>query len=420
MIHELLQGRQDCACGKNHSCDIRYVSIRPGAVADLGPICRDYHHILLVADHNTYATCGRTVAELLGEKREDSVIFTPDGLLIPNEEAIARVQERISSRTDLIVGIGSGVINDLCKYVSFTKGLPYYIVATAPSMDGYASVGAAMITRNMKTTFDGHVPAAIIGDVDILKNAPMRMIQSGFGDIIGKYSALNDWKLAKAVNGEHFCPYVYQLVMDTVKKTESLADGIRSRDPETIQTLMEALVIVGIAMSYVGNSRPASGSEHHLSHYFEIVGILRNEDYFLHGIDVAYSAVVTQQLREELLGLPEFPESTYSHCRDTWASEIRRCYDHAADGVMALQDKCGHYAKDYLSLYREKWQEIRDILSEVPSSEKIVETLARAGLDYEEFEPFYGKEKIEDSKWFAKDLKDRYSVLWVYFLLMRK
>ena len=420
MIHALLQGHPACACGHAHTCDIRYVSIRPGAVADLGPICQNYHHILLVADNNTFATCGQEVAEILGERLEDSVIFAPDGLLIPNEDAISRVQEAISQQTDLIVGIGSGVINDLCKYVSFTKGLPYYIVATAPSMDGYASVGAAMITQNMKTTFNGHVPAAIIGDVDILKNAPMRMIQSGFGDIIGKYSALNDWKLAHLVNGEHFCPYVYDLVMDTVLKTEALADGIQSRDPETIQTLMKALVIVGIAMSYVGNSRPASGSEHHLSHYFEIVGILRNEEYFLHGIDVAYSTVVTQQLREELLQLPQVPQDTYNHDRSLWEAEIRRCYDHAAGSVMALQEKCGHYAKDYLSIYREKWPELRAILSEVPSCEKIIGTLAKAGLDYSEFASFYGKEKIEDSKWFAKDLKDRYSVLWVYFLLMRK
>jgi len=420
MIHELLKGRQGCACGQNHTCDIRYVSIRPGAVADLAPMCEEYRHILLVADNNTFATCGETVTWLLGEKLEASVIFAPKGLLIPNEEAIERIQGAVTEQTDLIVGIGSGVINDLCKYVSFTKGLPYYIVATAPSMDGYASVGAAMITQNMKTTFNGHVPSAIIGDVDILKNAPMRMIQSGFGDIIGKYSALNDWKLAKVVNGEHFCQYVYDLVMDTVVKTEALADGIQSRDPETIQTLMEALVIVGIAMSYVGNSRPASGSEHHLSHYFEIVGILRNEDYFLHGIDVAYSTVVTQQLREALLQLPQVPENTYIHDRAKWEEQIRRCYDHAADGVIALQDKCGHYEKDYLSIYREKWPEIQAILAEVPGSGKIVETLAKAGLDYGEFEPFYGKDKIEDSKWFAKDLKDRYSVLWVYFLLMSK
>ena len=88
----------------------------------------------------------------------------------------------------MIVGIGSGVIQDLCKYVSFNKNLPYFIIATAPSMDGYASKGAAMITDNMKVTYNAHVPEVIIGDVDILKNAPMDMIKSGYGDILGKFS----------------------------------------------------------------------------------------------------------------------------------------------------------------------------------------------------------------------------------------
>lgn len=420
MIQTLLKGNNNCACGREHTCDIESVVIGRGAVRALGELCKPYSKILLVADENTYATCGDTVVELLGMQLSEKVIFPGDTLLIPNEDAIARVNSVVTEDTDLILGIGSGVINDLCKHVSYQNELRYFIVATAPSMDGYASVGAAMITENMKTTFDARVPAAIIGDVDVLKNAPMRMIQSGFGDIIGKYSALNDWKLAHCVNGEYFCKEIYQLVYDTVLKTEALADGIQTRNEEAIQTLMEALVIVGIAMSFVGNSRPASGSEHHLSHYFEIVGILNNEEYFLHGIDVAYSTIVTQKMREELLKIENLPESAYQHDATAWESEIRKRYGVAADGVIALQKKCGYYDKDYLEIYRAHWGEIREILSEVPSSEKILEILKIAGLDYAEFEALYGKQKIEDSIWFAKDLKDRYTVLWLYFLLCKK
>ena len=419
MINELLKGKFDCTCGRQHVCDIQHVSIKPNAVADLPAFCAPYHNILLIADNNTYATCGDRVLALLGEKIADKVVFCPDGLLIPNEEAIDRVQQAMTNQMDLILGIGSGVINDLCKYTSFVSHLPYFIVATAPSMDGYASVGAAMITSNMKTTFNAHVPAAIIGDVDILKEAPMRMIQSGFGDIIGKYSALNDWKLANLVNGEYFCQYVYDLVMDIVQKTESLAEGLLKRDPQTVQTLMEALVIVGIAMSYVGNSRPASGSEHHLSHYFEIVGILNAEEYFFHGIDVAYSTVKTQQLREQLLALDAPPAQCYEHNRSVWAENIRKRYGIAAQGVMDLQDKCRFYETNYLEKYRQNWPQIKAVLAEVPSAEHIIHTLQVAGLDIAEFTELYSAQKIDDSVWFAKDLKDRYTVLWVYFLLFR-
>ena len=419
-INELLKGRTDCACGKIHTCDIESVVIRSGAVEELARLCGKYKSIVLAADSNTYRVCGRRAAELIADKLECAKVFEPDGLLIPNEEAIAQLSAEITDKTDLIVGVGSGVINDLCKYVSFTKGLPYFIVATAPSMDGYASAGAAMITGNMKTTFSAHVPAAVIGDVDVLKNAPMDMIKSGFGDIIGKYSALNDWKLSALINGEYMCKYVYDLTYDTVLRTRALADGILTRDEKTIQTLMEALVIVGIAMAYVGNSRPASGSEHHLSHYFEITGIVKNRGYLLHGIDVVYSTVETQKLREKILALRTVPENTYSFDRSEWEKHIRQSYGFAADGVIALQDKLGLYGAGLEKVYREKWNEIRAILAEVPSSSELCEILHTAGMDYADFEKFYGRDVIDDAVLYAKDLKDRYTVLWLYFTLFNK
>ena len=418
MIDTLLRGIFDCPCGHDHTCEIEAVVVKSGAVKELPRLCEKYQNILLVADTNTYATCGEYVSEALASKLGGSVIFT-DKLVIPNEASIEMIDKKITDKTDLILGIGSGVISDLCKYCSFEAKLPYFIVATAPSMDGYASVGAAMITQNMKTTFNAHVPTAIVGDVDILKDAPMDMIQSGYGDIIGKYSALNDWKLAHLINGESYCEYVNNLVYDTLKKTESLAEGIQTRDPETIKTLMEALVIVGIAMSFVGNSRPASGSEHHFSHYFEIVGILRDEPYLFHGLDVAYATIYTQRIREELLAMEEVPASVPTIARADWEAQVRKCYGKAGDGCIALQDKIGFYAKDYLSIYREKWSEIRKVLAEVPSSEDILHNLEVAGMDLKEFDDLYGAEKIEECKWLAKDLKDRYSVLWIYYLLKK-
>ena len=172
------------------------------------------------------------------------------------------------------------------------------IVATAPSMDGYASNGAAMITDGMKVTYPAGLPTAIIADTAVLKDAPMDMIKAGFGDIIGKFSALNDWKLSKCVNGEYFCQYIYDLTYQQIQKMLDLADGIQKRDEKTIGALMEALVIVGILMSFAGSSRPASGSEHHLSHFFEITGIVENVPYLAHGLDVVYSTVITAKIRE--------------------------------------------------------------------------------------------------------------------------
>ena len=167
---------------------------------------------------------------------------------------------------DVILTIGTGTLNDLGKFVSYKLGIASIIVATAPSMDGFASNGSALIVDNLKTTFEVDVPKAIIGDVNILKESPMEMILAGFGDIVGKYSALNDWQLGKIINKEYYCDVTIKMVNNSIKKCMDNSEGMVNRDETAIKNLMEALVLTGIAMSFVGNSRPASGSELSLIH----------------------------------------------------------------------------------------------------------------------------------------------------------
>lgn len=416
-INKLVKGIDNCKCGKKHTCPIDYVIIGKDAVKSIVDICENYKSILLVADQNTYRVCGKEVAELLGDKISASMLFeTGDAPLIPNEEAIAQIEEKLPEGADLIVGVGSGVINDLCKHVSFEHKLPYYIVATAPSMDGYASVGSALILKEMKVTLNAASPKAIIADTKVLKDAPMNMLQAGYGDIVGKYSCLNDWKLSALINGEYFCQDVYDLTYQMADKVKSLAEGVVKRDEEAVGALMEALVVVGIAMAYVGNSRPASGSEHHFSHFFEITGILTNKPYLAHGIDVVYSAVLTAKIREQIVAsLPErrvFDE-------EEWKKEINRVYLSSADEVMQLQKKLGWYWEDNSEKVLPKWDTIKALLGEAPSADELLKMVEAVGMDYKEFVDLYGEAKLDDAVLYAKDLKDRYSVLWLYYEFFR-
>lgn len=417
-IQALLQNKK-CSCGMEHTCSIRNVVIGSGAIQSIAELTAAYKNILLVADENTYAVCGNQVEKLLTGKLDALLVYKRDGLLVPNEEAIAEMEACLSEKTDLIIGVGSGVIQDLCKYVSFDASLPYYIVATAPSMDGYASKGAAMILGNMKVTTNAHVPQAIIGDIDILRDAPMDMIRSGYGDILGKYSCLNDWKLSHVILDEYLCKEVYDLTYEMVLKTKDLGTKLQQRDPDAVQTLMEALVGVGIAMAYVGNSRPASGSEHHLSHFFEVTGILNDEPYFMHGTDVLFSAIYTQKLREELLGM-EKPVCLGTCSKEKWETDIREIYTDAAEGVIALQNKLGWYERDLVPVYAAKWSAIKEVLAEAPSSAEMQSYAESIGLVPGDFITTYGETKIQNALRYAKDLKDRYSVLWTYYDLMHK
>ena len=417
-LKELLKGRENCECGKSHICPIEHVVIGEGAISKIPEITAGYNKILIVADLNTKEVAGDTVYGLLKEKA-DFFVYPTREVLVPDERAIAQMQAALSEDADLIVGVGSGVINDLCKYVSYQSKLPYYIVATAPSMDGYASKGAALILEGMKVTVTCDVPRAIVGDVNVLKDAPFDMIQAGYGDIIGKYSCLNDWKLANVATGEYLCPFVWNATYETVEKTVALADGLLKRETQAIEALTEALVIVGILMAYVGNSRPASGSEHHLSHYFEIVGLTRGESYFSHGVDVCFSAIETARLREELLKMDKIDGAGTSFCEKEYQEDINRIYGKVGAEVLALQEKMGWYKQNRLPVYQEKWSEIKEVLSQAPTADEMLSLTEKIGLSYQDFKKLYGEKKIQDALFYAKDLKDRYSVLWLYFDLKR-
>ncbi len=408
-INNILRG-VTCTCGKTHHCDIEYVYIEKGAIARLQELCKQTENILIVADDNTYTAAGEKVEKALDGKTVKKVFFSGKTVLIPNEDAVEKVRENTEG-TDLILGIGSGVIQDLCKYVSFFAGIPYMIVATAPSMDGYASDGAAMILNGMKETVKAGLPKAIIADTEVLKDAPLEMIKSGYGDIIGKFSALCDWKLSTEINGEYFCQYIYDTTYKMIENTLDTAKGLLERNEESIKALTEALMIVGIMMSFAGSSRPASGSEHHLSHFFEITGIINSEPYLSHGLDVAYSTVITADIREKIIKT-QFPGVLYREPGTVYTEKMKKIYKTVAAGCMALQDRVGNYRADRLDIYMKKEQKIKEILSDMPSSGEIRDMLAMAELDMTEFYATYSKEKIKDAIAYAKDLKDRYTVLW--------
>ncbi len=414
-INGLLTGI-DCECGKRHDCAIKSVYIENNAIDRLKGICAQYQNILMVADQNTYAVAGQKVEQVLNDKKLTKVVFDGSKVLVPDETAIMTVEKSLQG-AEIILAVGSGVIQDLCKYVSHFNKIPYIDVATAPSMDGYASDGAAMILKGMKETVKAGLPLSIVADTDVLCNAPMDMIKAGYGDVIGKYSALNDWKISNIITGEYLCPFIYNLTFEQIEKVVSLSDGLLKRNAESIESLMQALVVIGILMSFAGSSRPASGSEHHLSHFFEITGIVDGHPYLSHGLDVAYSTVVTAWVRENLLKTT-FDKPICKQAEKERESEISKVYSVVANGCINLQKKTGYYESNRAEIYVSKEQELKDVLREMPSALEIKNLLKKVELDYQGFVDFYGQKKIEEAVKYAKDLKDRFTVLWLNYDLL--
>ena len=132
---------------------------------------------------------------------------------------------------------------------------------------------------------------------------------------------------------------------------------------------------------------------------------------------MAFSTVYTERLREKLLALPE-PPSPAKFDEAAWEQKIRDIYAQAADKIIALQKKLRWYEQNRYIIYKNRWQEIKAILQEVPSSSELLRYLDSVELDIQEFENTYGEDKIQNAIWFAKDLKDRYTILWLYFTLL--
>ena len=302
-LNDYLGHNMNCTCGEEHKTNLKFVDIDKNAVARLPKHIETlgYKNPFLVADVNTWDAAGTQVTkELETANISYKKYIFKDKELVPDEKTLGSLMMAFPRDCDVIIAIGSGTLNDLCKFSSFQLGLDYMVFATAPSMDGFVSIGAALITDYVKTTYQAHVPLAVIGDTDILAAAPMEMITAGLGDILGKYTCLLDWKMAHIITGEYYCKTIADMVKEAVEIVVEESTRIKDRNPEAIKAVTEALVLSGIAMSFVGNSRPASGSEHHLSHYWEMKFQAEGKKPVLHGIKVGIGMIIVTKMYEML------------------------------------------------------------------------------------------------------------------------
>ncbi|NLV62267.1 MAG: sn-glycerol-1-phosphate dehydrogenase [Clostridiaceae bacterium] len=301
----------DCDCGRKHSVDIGKIYIENQGVPEevLKSVSQfKEQEILLVADTNTYKVYGSYVERMLSDSgfKLRTFVFKTERHLVPDEKALGLLLTEIETETSLVLAVGSGVINDVCKHVCHKTGKPYIILATAPSMDGYASVVSPIIVNGVKKTLSGNYPLAIIADVTVLKDAPMDMLRAGFGDILGKLTALADWKLSRIINNELYCQTCVKLIENALENCISNTDRLLTRDEQAVGFVMEALVLSGIAIGLHGDSRPASGAEHNFAHYWDMDAISKNIEHPLHGNSVAVGTVVTSYVYEYMK--PFLPE----------------------------------------------------------------------------------------------------------------
>ena len=169
-----------------------------------------------------------------------------------------------------MIAIGSGTINDLCKYASAKDGKPYAVFATAPSMNGYTSVNAAITEHGHKKSLAAHAPKGAFFDLSVLAAAPVRLIRSGLGDSLCRATSQADWLLAHLLFGKPYRELPYALLAaDEPVLFENAADLVAG-SVEVMESLVRTLVLSGFGTAIIGNSQPASQGEHLISHFIDM------------------------------------------------------------------------------------------------------------------------------------------------------
>ncbi len=201
--------------------------------------------------------------------------------------------EKLPQNIDILIGVGSGVISDLTKWIATKIGVPFVLMGTAASMNAYTSITGTMTEDNVKTSRWLDPASAVLLDSDLLTSAPMDMTCAGIGDLLARNVANADWKLAESVRGVPFCSVPYQMMAPFQSEFVLLVEQLVRNDPDAMEKLADAVLVSGYSMTILdGETSPSSGSEHIISHFFdfqhEVYGLPKN----LHGAQVGIGTII--------------------------------------------------------------------------------------------------------------------------------
>ncbi|MDX1975149.1 MAG: iron-containing alcohol dehydrogenase [Rickettsiales bacterium] len=261
--------------------------------------------LAIVCDRNTYEALGERVYKAL-KRFEPSLILLSDPVEV-DDAALAQI-EKESSACDALIAVGSGTINDLCKYSAAKHDKPYIVLPTAASMNGYVSANASITLEGHKTTLPARMPQAVFCDLSVITAAPSRLAKSGLGDSVARSTAQVDWLLSHLLLGTTYREQPFSLLTTREPQLFDQAKGIAYSDPATIRLLMEILLLSGFGMTLSGGSYPASQAEHMVAHAFNMGRSHHSRHVnpmmlapILHGEEIAVTTLTIAAKQERLL-----------------------------------------------------------------------------------------------------------------------
>lgn len=427
----LSAGSFACACGKTHTPGTANVIIESGAIQKLPALLEKagIKRPFLLSGTHTFAAAGDKVCAALDGAGISYGKFEFDcDRVLPTEQAVGSAVMHFDHSCDGVVAIGSGVINDIGKILANTTGRTYIIVGTAPSMDGYASPSSSMEMDGLKVSLDSAFPWAIVGDLDVLSKAPMKMLLAGLGDMLAKYVSLCEWEIAKILVGEYHCSVVAQMVETALQRCMEAGPSLLRREPEAVKAVMEGMVIAGMAMKYAGISRPASGVEHYFSHIWDMRALAFGTEAELHGIQCGVATLYALKIYDYLRQVTPDREKALALVRafslEEWNEKLEAFVGPGAKAMIAEEEKAGKYdmSKHAARLERilANWDRIQAVINRLPTYDQLLQFMKELGA-LTSAETFgITPEQVRTTFTMTKDIRDKYvasRLLWDLGLL---
>ena len=412
-LGQLLRGEWvDPDSGVSLAVPIQAVAIErslAGMEADLVASLQLGKRIAVVSDAAT--------REVLGERveRELARVAVVDSIVLPGQPhanaATAAKLRHACADADALVAVGSGTINDLCKYAAAQDGKPYAVFATAPSMNGYTSQNAAITVHGHKKSLAAGTPAGVFMDLAVLSAAPARLIRAGLGDSLCRSTAQADWLLSHHLFGTPFRTAPFALLAEDEPTLLDSPEALLRGDPEAMRALARTLIFSGIGMTVCGGSYPASQGEHLISHYVDMFAPAQRPAYF-HGEQVAVATMTMARIQEDVLaaGPPRLASEpvTEADLQRRFGAEIgASCWREFQAKRMAPEDESRLERR-----LADRWDAVRgSVGAAMVSADRIGATLRRAGCPTTPEEiglaPAFYASAVRN----ARFLRDRYTFL---------
>lgn len=375
-----------------------------------------YKSLLIICDKNTFDVCAVKVKETVEKSNGKCKIVCFEANIIADEYALGKVLFEIE-QADIFVGVGSGTISDITRYTAYKFKVPFVLFPTAPSMDGFASSVAALTINGLKTTVLASSPEAIFVDMEAIENSPKILKKAGFGDLMGKITALLDWQLSHIIFDETIDLEVLQIVKDTYLKTlNSVGEN------HFYKNLLEGLITSGIMMARVNSSRPASGCEHHLSHFWEYHRIIT-----YHGIKVGLATLYVLRFYEHFLNLDKsriLERKEYRVDIESWKDMIKRGFQPTFESI--IKQNIGRVSKLNDKEFRS------NVINRLVEKKEVIDKLIRDAIGmYGELIDAYKKLEMPMNYWeigidenlfkisflCAPNIRERFTILHLYEFL---